>query len=76
MNREDLKNLKTWISDYVERFYIDNHKDSGSEENPKGKAPGVIPELSGKRVFGALAVGEPEIEQEKKGSGREQEEAG
>jgi hypothetical protein len=30
MNREDLKNLKTWFSDYVERFYIDNPKDSGT----------------------------------------------
>jgi hypothetical protein len=27
MNREDLKNLKTWFSDYVERFYTDNPKD-------------------------------------------------
>ena len=28
MNREDLKNLKTWFSDYVERFYTDEPEDS------------------------------------------------
>ncbi|MFO7971460.1 MAG: hypothetical protein R6U40_06895, partial [Desulfobacterales bacterium] len=28
MNREDLKNLKTWFYDYVGRFYMDNPKDS------------------------------------------------
>ena len=28
MNREDLKNLKTWFSDYVSGFYTDNPEDS------------------------------------------------
>jgi len=28
MNREDLKNLKTWFSDYVDRFYTDYPKHS------------------------------------------------
>jgi hypothetical protein len=27
MNPKDLKNLKTWFSDYVERFYTDNPKE-------------------------------------------------
>jgi len=28
MNREDLKNLKAWFSDYVERFYTDDPEDN------------------------------------------------